>query len=87
MSRILITGGAGFIGTNLCKKLLSQGHHVIAVDNLITSTDENLKSLLINPKFKFIKHDIIKPFPKILNTKYYLSPCLSHWYSEPHKTV
>jgi len=61
MSHILVTGGAGFIGVNLCKKLLSQGHHVIAVDNLITSTKSNLEPLFSNPKFKFIKQDITVP--------------------------
>lgn len=70
MSHILVTGGAGFIGINLCKKLLSQGHHVIAVDNFITSTDDNIKRLLPNPKFRFIKHDITQP---ILNIKYHPS--------------
>lgn len=64
MSRILITGGTGFIGSNLSKRLLEQGHRVIAIDNLITSNGDNLKQLLRNPKFKFIKHDIVKPFPK-----------------------
>ncbi len=70
MKTILVTGGAGFIGSNLCSRLLQQGDAVIAVDNFITSTGENLKPLLKNPNFTFIKHDITKPFPKILNTKY-----------------
>lgn len=70
MSRILVTGGAGLIGINLCKKLLSQGHRVIAVDNLVTSSGENLKPLLRNPKFKFIKHDIVK---KISNFQFSIS--------------
>jgi len=70
MSLILITGGAGFIGINLCKKLLSHGHSVIAIDNLIISTKDNIKPLLSNPKFKFIKQDITKP---ILNIKYQIS--------------
>jgi len=61
MSRILVTGGAGFIGTNLCIKLLKQVHHVIAIDNLITSTDSNLKPLRTYSKFRFIKHDITVP--------------------------
>ncbi|OGH19674.1 MAG: hypothetical protein A3D74_00575 [Candidatus Levybacteria bacterium RIFCSPHIGHO2_02_FULL_37_13] len=61
MSRILITGGAGFIGTNLCEKLLSQNHHVIAIDNLITSTKSNIEPLFSNPKFEFIEQDVTLP--------------------------
>jgi dTDP-glucose 4,6-dehydratase/UDP-glucuronate decarboxylase len=72
MKTILVTGGAGFIGTNLCKKLLDAGHKVIAVDNFITSSGSNLKELKTHPNFTFIKHDIVKPFPakiKDLNPK------------------
>lgn len=58
---ILITGGAGFIGSNLCRKLLNLGHYVICVDNLYTGCKENINELLDNPNFKFIKHDIIEP--------------------------
>lgn len=61
---ILVTGGAGCIGFNLCKILLEQDHKVIAIDNLITGSVENLKQLKHYPKFKFIPHDITKPFPK-----------------------
>lgn len=57
----LITGGAGFIGTNLCKRLLNDGHKVICVDNLYTGQMRNIEPLMNNPSFKFINHDIIKP--------------------------
>jgi nucleoside-diphosphate-sugar epimerase len=69
MRQILVTGGAGFIGANLCKKLLDKGYVVLAVDNLITSDGSNVKSLLKNSNFEFFKHDITKPFPKNLNSK------------------
>lgn len=59
--RILVTGGAGFIGSHLCEKLLSMGNTVICVDNLFTGNKSNLSHLLASPKFKFIKHDIINP--------------------------
>ena len=57
----LITGGAGFIGTNLCKRLLNEGHKVICVDNLYTGQMRNIEPLMNNPNFKFINHDIIEP--------------------------
>ena len=56
--KILVTGGAGFIGSNLCQKLLSQGHDVICLDNLITGCKENIDYLLSNDKFQFINGDI-----------------------------
>jgi dTDP-glucose 4,6-dehydratase len=61
MKRVLVTGGAGFIGSNLCRKLLTS-QEVIAVDNFITSTPDNVKQLLQNQHFTLIKHDITKPF-------------------------
>ena len=56
--RILVTGGAGFLGSNLCDRLLSEGHDVIAMDNLITGTTDNIAHLAGHPRFSFIKHDI-----------------------------
>jgi UDP-glucuronate decarboxylase len=61
MSTILITGGAGFIGTNLCKKLLKEGNKVICVDNLYTGQMRNIQPLMSNPNFQFINHNIIEP--------------------------
>lgn len=58
---ILVTGGAGFIGSNLCIKLLNAGHRVIAVDNFITSSGENIKPLIKQAKFRFYKMDINSP--------------------------
>lgn len=59
---ILITGGAGFIGSHLCERLLSAGHKVICLDNLFTGSKENVKRLLKQKNFKFLKRDIIEPF-------------------------
>ena len=82
---ILITGGAGFIGSHLCRKLLSQGHRLVCVDNFITGSRENIKDLLANPDFKFIEHDISNPlnisesldwvlhFASLASPKYYLT--------------
>jgi dTDP-glucose 4,6-dehydratase len=56
--RVLITGGAGFLGSHLCDRFLSEGHEVIAMDNLITGTTNNIAHLANNPHFEFIKHDV-----------------------------
>jgi len=61
MKRILITGGAGFIGSNLCERLLQEGNYVICLDNLYTGYLKNINHLLNNPQFEFINHDIIYP--------------------------
>ena len=58
MQRVLITGAAGFLGSHLCDKFLSEGYYVIGMDNLITGRMENLKHLDDNPNFEFIKHDV-----------------------------
>ncbi len=56
--RILITGGAGFIGSHLCDRLLADGHQVIAMDNLITGSTRNIEHLAGNESFRFVKHDV-----------------------------
>ncbi len=56
--RVLITGGAGFLGSHLCDRFLAEGHTVIAMDNLITGSTDNIAHLAGNPHFKFIKHDV-----------------------------
>jgi nucleoside-diphosphate-sugar epimerase len=61
MSKILIAGGAGFIGSNLSKKFLDEGHEVIAVDNLVSSSESNIEDLKQNSNFKFINHDVTTP--------------------------
>lgn len=65
MSKILIAGGAGFLGSHLCKKLLENGHDIICVDNLITGNKKNIEDLLQTPNFTFIEHDITKPIDSI----------------------
>ena len=59
--RILITGGAGFVGANLTKYLLDQGQEVVVVDNFTSGKKENIKEFFNNPKFKLIVHDIREP--------------------------
>jgi len=57
-NRILVTGGAGFIGSHLCHKLLNEGNEIVCVDNFFTGSKDNIKNLLNNPYFEFIRHDI-----------------------------
>jgi nucleoside-diphosphate-sugar epimerase len=63
MAKILITGGAGFIGSNLCHRFIADGHEVICVDNFISGSKKNVEDLLANPKFSLIEYDIITPLP------------------------
>lgn len=59
--KILVTGGAGFLGSHLCEKLLSNGHEVVALDNLVTGSKANIDHLFSNSKFEFIRHDVTFP--------------------------
>ena len=75
--RTLITGGAGFIGSHLCERFLHEGHEVVAVDNLITGSLENLDPFRANPRFRFIGHDISNPLKlrdKLDNVLHFASP-------------
>ena len=58
MARIVVSGGAGFIGSHLCDVLLGQGHEVVALDNLFTGTKRNIQHLMSNPNFEFLRHDV-----------------------------
>jgi nucleoside-diphosphate-sugar epimerase len=60
--KVIVTGGAGFIGSHLCKRLLDENHHVLCVDNLITGSTQNITPLLNHPSFSFIEHDVTQPF-------------------------
>jgi UDP-glucuronate decarboxylase len=60
--KFLITGGAGFLGTHLAQRLLSEDHHVVAMDNFYTGSKSNISRLLKNPNFSFIEHDVTVPF-------------------------
>ena len=60
--RILVTGGAGFLGSHLCERLLKDGNEVVCIDNLFTGSKGNVAHLLPNSSFEFVRHDIIDPF-------------------------
>ena len=86
---ILVTGGAGFIGSHLCEKLLSQGNEVICLDNLFTGRKENIYHLMGDPRFEFIRHDVIEPIyvecDQIYNLACPASP--PHYQFDPVKTA
>lgn len=62
MSRVLVTGGAGFIGSHLCKKLLDNGNEIICLDNFFTGSKDNIRQLLENNHFELVRHDITKEY-------------------------
>lgn len=71
--RILVTGGAGFIGSNLCERLLQEGHQVICLDNLYTGRKSNIEVCLQNPRFEFIRHDVQEPIRLEVDQIYHLA--------------
>ena len=89
MKRTLVTGGAGFLGSFLCEKLLDQGHEVIALDNFYTGSRKNISHLLDHPSFELIRHDIVEPIllevDWIFNMDCPASPI--HYQYNPVKTV
>ena len=60
--RVLVTGGAGFIGSHLCDALVAEGHHVVCVDNLVTGSTRNIEQLRNEPRFEFIQQDVNQPY-------------------------
>lgn len=89
MKRILVTGGAGFIGSHLVDVLLGEGHEVIALDNLFTGTKENIERHRDNPRFEFIRHDVTEPILLEVDEVYHLACPASpvHYQYNPVKTV
>ena len=87
--RILVTGGAGFLGSHLCDRLLADGHEVIALDNLFTGRKINIDHLLGNPRFEFVRHDVIDPFKFEVDQIYNLACPASppHYQFNPIKTT
>ena len=87
--RVLVTGGAGFLGSFLCEQLIQQGHNVLALDNLFTGNKSNIAHLLDNQKFEFIRHDVVEPIllevDWIFNLACPASPV--HYQHNPVKTI
>ncbi len=89
MKRILITGGAGFIGSHLCERLLNEGNDVVCLDNYFTGSKENIAHLLSNPYFELVRHDVTTPFYAEVDEIYNLACPASpvHYQYNPIKTV
>ena len=89
MSRILITGGAGFIGSHLCDRLLAEGNEVICLDNFFTGRRKNIEHNLSHPYFEFVRHDVTTPYMAEVDEIYNLACPASpiHYQYNPIKTV
>ena len=87
--RSLVTGGAGFLGSHLCDRLITDGHEVVCIDNLFTGQKANIAHLLPHPRFEFVRHDIIDPFKFEVDQIYNLACPASppHYQYNPIKTI
>lgn len=87
--RILVTGGAGFLGSHLCERLLKEGHDILCLDNFFTGSKNNIAHLLNRPRFELIRHDIINPIYLEVDEIYNLACPASpvHYQFNPIKTI
>ncbi len=87
--RILVTGGAGFLGSHLCERLLNDGHEVLCLDNFFTGRKKNIMELLKNPVFELVRHDIVLPIMLEVDRIYHLACPASpiHYQYNPVKTI
>lgn len=87
--RVLVTGGAGFLGSHLCEMLVRSGHDVICLDNFMTGTKDNVAGLLGNPRFELLRHDVTFPLYTEIDEIYNLACPASpvHYQSDPVQTL
>jgi UDP-glucuronate decarboxylase len=87
--RILVTGGAGFLGSHLCERLLAEGHEVLCLDNFFTGRKKNVTAMLENPLFELVRHDIVLPILLEVDKIYHLACPASpiHYQYNPVKTI
>lgn len=89
MKKILVSGGAGFIGSHLCTRLINDGHRVICLDNLFTGSKRNITHLKNNPRFEFVLHDVETPYEADVDEIYNLACPASpiHYQHDAIKTI
>src|ERR687885_1929040 len=89
MTRVLVTGGAGFIGSHLCERLLGEGHEVLCVDNYYTGSRQNIAGFLTNPRFEAMRHDVTFPLYVEVDEIYTLACPASpvHYQQDPVQTT
>jgi len=87
--RILVTGGAGFIGSHLCERLLEKGNEVVCLDNFFTGSKDNIKNLFSDYRFELVRHDLVNPILLEVDQIYNLACPASpvHYQFNPVKTV
>ncbi|MBS1128020.1 MAG: NAD-dependent dehydratase [Nitrospirae bacterium] len=87
--RILVTGGAGFLGSHLCERLLKEGHEVVCLDNFFTGRRRNIHPYLANPDFELVRHDVVEPILLEVDRIYHLACPASpvHYQYNPVKTI
>ena len=77
MKKISVTGGAGFVGSHLCKRLLAEGNEVICLDNYFTGSKQNINELLENPYFELVRHDVTELYMSEVDEIYNSLSCIS----------
>lgn len=89
LKRVLVSGGAGFIGSHLCKRLINDGCYVICMDNLFTGSKRNIAQLMNHPNFEFVDHDVTLPYEVDVDEIYNLACPASpiHYQHDPIKTI
>lgn len=89
LKRVLVSGGAGFIGSHLCKRLINDGCYVICMDNLFTGSKRNIAQLMNHPNFEFVEHDVTLPYEVDVDEIYNLACPASpiHYQHDPIKTI
>ena len=89
IKRVLVSGGAGFIGSHMCKRLVQDGCHVICMDNLFTGSKRNIADLMDHPHFEFVEHDVTLPYEVDVDEIYNLACPASpiHYQYDPIKTI
>ncbi len=87
--RVLVTGGAGFLGSHLCERLLAAGHAVVCLDNLFTGRRQNIEPMMGNPRFEFLRHDVNERFMLEVDQVYHLACPASpiHYQRNPVRTI